>query len=147
MIKKVKLITGEIFKDKRGNLKFINQFNLGEIKRFYQVENSNTKIIRAFHGHFKEAKFVWVVSGSILLCTVFLDHKKNPSKSGKVERFILKADNPQIVYIPPSFANGFRALETDTKVIFFSTSTLEESKKDDFRFPANYWGEEVWQSD
>ena len=95
----------------------------------------------------KEAKYVYVVTGSILLCTVLLDDGKSPSKDNKVERFILKAGEPQIVYIPPSYANGFRALEPNSKVIFFSTVTLEESQKDDFRFPADYWGKKVWEND
>ncbi len=146
-MKRVKTITGAISKDERGTVKFINGFNFKGIKRFYQIENTDTKIIRAFHGHMKEAKYVYVVSGAILLCTVFLDNVKNPSKENKVERFVLKAGNPQIIYIPSSYANGFKALAPNTKVVFFSTSTLEESMDDDFRFPPDYWGKEVWGND
>lgn len=147
MIKKVKIISGEVYKDKRGVLKFINKFNLSGIKRFYQVENTDTKIIRAFHGHMKESKYVYVVSGSILLCAVYLDNANNPSKGNKVEKFVLKASNPQIIHIPPSYANGFKALESSATVIFFSTSTLNESIGDDYRFPSDYWGKEVWEND
>lgn len=147
MKKKVKKITGAISKDERGIVKFINEFNFKGVKRFYQIENADTKIIRAFHGHMKEAKYVYVASGAILLCAVFLDDAKNPSKGNKVERFVLKAGNPQIIYIPPSYANGFKAVESNTRVIFFSTATLKESIKDDFRFPPNYWGEDVWKND
>ena len=140
-------IQGDLSKDERGVVKFINNFKFEGIKRFYIVENINTEIIRAFHGHMKEAKYVFVVSGSILLCTVFLDDKKNPSKENKVEKFVLKSNSPEILYIPPSFANGFRTLEEDTKVIFFSTTTLEESLADDYRFPSNYWGDRVWEDE
>ena len=140
-------INGNFKKDSRGVVKFVNDFNFEGVKRFYLVENADTKIIRAFHGHMQEAKYVYVVSGSILLCTVFLDDAKNPSKENKVERFILKADQPEVLYIPPAYANGFRALEENSKAIFFSTSTLEESLKDDFRFPANYWGSKVWEDE
>ena len=142
-----KKITGGVSQDERGTVKFINEFNFRKVKRFYQVENVNTKIIRAFHGHMKEAKYVYVVSGSILLCAVFLDDDKNPSKENTVERFTLKANIPQIVYIPPSYANGFKTIEPNTKVIFFSTSTLQESNKDDVRFPPDYWGKKVWEND
>jgi dTDP-4-dehydrorhamnose 3,5-epimerase len=34
------------------------------------------------------------------------------------------------------------SLTEDAKLIFFSTSTLEESKDDDFRYPARYW--DIW---
>ncbi len=141
------IINGKLRSDERGVVKFINDFNFEGIKRFYLIENANTKIIRAFHGHMKEAKYVYVVSGSILLCTVFLDDSKNPSRENKIEKFILKADLPQMLYIPPSYANGFRVLEENVKVIFFSTSTLEESLKDDFRFPPDYWGSKVWKDE
>jgi len=95
----------------------------------------------------KESKYVYVVSGSILLCAVYLDDANNPSKDNKVGKFVLKAGNPQIIHIPPSYANGFKALESSAKVIFFSTSTLKESMGDDYRFPSDYWGKEVWEND
>ena len=37
------------------------------------------------------------------------------------------------------FANGFKTLTPDAKLMFFSTSTLEESQGDDIRFDAYYW--------
>ncbi|EKD44060.1 MAG: hypothetical protein ACD_72C00011G0003 [uncultured bacterium] len=60
-------------------------------------------------------------------------------------RTVLSARKPQILYIPPGFANGFIALEPDTKVIFFSTSTIIEAQKDDYRYPADYWGKDIWK--
>lgn len=144
---KLEKIQGKIFHDVRGSVSFVSDFSFKDVKRFYQVENINTEFIRAFHGHMKEAKYVYVVAGAILLCTVFLDDEKTPSKDNKVEKFILKADDPQIIYIPPSYANGFKALEPKSKVVFFSTTTLEESQKDDYRFPADYWGKKVWEND
>lgn len=142
---KIKKIKGGIFKDKRGQVSFVNGFTFKDIKRFYQVENIDQKYIRAFHGHQTEAKYVYVVSGAILLCAVYLDNLKFPSKKNKVQRFILSDKKPEIVYIPPKYANGFKALRPNTKVIFFSTSKLEESLEDDYRFPPDYWGQKVWE--
>ena len=141
---KIKIIKGDLKSDERGNVRFINDFHFEDVKRFYQVENATQDVVRAFHAHMKEGKYVYVASGSILLCAVFLDDVNNPSKENKVEKFILNSNNPEIVYIPPSFANGFKALEPNTKVIFFSTSTLEQSLEDDYRFAPDYWGD-VWQ--
>jgi len=47
------------------------------------------------------------------------------------------------LYIPAGFANGFMSLTSDTQIIFFSTSTIDESKGDDFRFDARYW--DIWE--
>jgi len=143
--KEIQLINGGSAIDDRGMLTFINEFNFYGVKRFYQVLNFSTSTIRAFHGHLKEAKYVYVVKGSAIVAAVKLDDIESPSKNLKVKRFILSDKNPQILFIPPKYANGFRPLENDTRIVFFSTSTLEESKDDDYRFPADYWGKEVWK--
>lgn len=140
-----KIIEGGMGLDDRGTVAFVNNFNFEGVKRFYCVENFELSTIRAFHGHEKEAKYVFVPRGSILLAMVKMDSKTNPSKSNPVQRVVMSERKSQIVFIPPGYANGFRALEPNTKVIFFSTSTLDESKGDDYRFPADYWGKQVWE--
>ena len=141
-----KCIDGGIAKDERGQLVFANGFEMSDVRRFYMVENSSLDVIRAWHGHAKEAKYVFVVSGSALVAAVFLDDLQKPNKENKIYKQVLSADKPAIFHVPGGYANGFRALEPGTKVIFFSTSTLEESKNDDFRFPIDYWGTEVWEN-
>jgi dTDP-4-dehydrorhamnose 3,5-epimerase len=139
------LINGGIAVDDRGTLNFANDFNFYGVKRFYQVQNFNTSTIRAFHGHLNEAKYVFVSKGSAIVAAVRLDDIKSPSKNQKVNRYILSDRNPQILFIPPKYANGFKPLEEDTRIIFFSTSSLEESKGDDYRFPIDYWGKDIWE--
>ena len=141
----LRLIPGGVAVDDRGCLAFANDFNFYGVKRFYQVQNFSTSTIRAFHGHLKEAKYVFVAKGSAIVATVELDDIKAPSKNQKVNRFILSDKKPQVLFIPPNYANGFRPLEEDTRILFFSTSSLEESKGDDYRFPVDYWGKEVWE--
>ncbi|MHA2181905.1 MAG: NAD-dependent epimerase/dehydratase family protein [Promethearchaeota archaeon] len=141
----LQLIKGGIAVDDRGSLNFANDFNFYGIKRFYQVQNFSTSTIRAFHGHLKEAKYVYVAKGSAIVAAVKLDNIESPSKHQEVNRFILSDKNPQILFIPPKHANGFRPLENDTRIIFFSTSSLEESKGDDYRFPIDYWGNKIWE--
>lgn len=140
-----KLIEGGLAVDERGRVTFANNFSFDSIKRFYLVENLPLKPVRAFHGHMKEAKYALVISGSALLAVVALDNVKEPAKTNEIHRFVLSANKPSILYIPPGYANGFRTLEPGTKIIFFSTATLEESKNDDFRFPEDYWGKEIWE--
>lgn len=143
--KELQLIEGGIAVDDRGSLNYANAFNFYGVKRFYQVQNFNTSTIRAFHGHMHEAKYVYVPKGSAIVAAVKLDDIKSPSKHQKVNRFILSDRHPQILYIPPKYANGFKSLEDDTRILFFSTSSLEETKDDDFRFPADYWGKKIWE--
>lgn len=142
---RIRIIHGNSIIDRRGKLSFVNNFSFKEVKRFYQVENSSLRIPRAFHGHMKEAKYVYVSSGSIILAAVSLDNPASPSKNSPMHRMILSGKQPTVVYIPPGYANGFRALEKRTAVLFFSTASLEESLADDYRYPFDYWGQDVWK--
>ncbi len=144
-IEKPYLIEGGFTIDDRGQVSFVNDFDFKNVKRFYMVENFSTETIRAFHGHLKESKYVFVVSGSALVIAVKIDDVKNPNKNQEIHRFVLSSRKPAILYIPAGYANGFKSLEENTKILFFSTSSLEESKVDDYRFPYDYWGKEIWQ--
>lgn len=141
----ITVIKGDLATDDRGTLRFVNDFEFSNIKRFYQVENHNINTIRAFHGHLKEAKYVYVSKGSIILCAVVLDNISRPDRNAKLERIVLTSTKPTIVYIPPGYANGFKALEKGTVVIFFSTVSIAETKDDDYRFPYDYWGTSIWE--
>ena len=130
-----KLYQGAQSIDDRGYVTFVNDFNFQNVKRFYQVENHEAGFIRAWHGHVNEGKYVFVSNGSIKLKIAPLVIKGDQVLlSDKSEQFYLTSRDPKVLYIPPGFANGFQTLEPNTKALFFSTSTLEESKGDDYRF-------------
>lgn len=132
----MRIIKGNSAIDERGKLSFVNDFDFSGVKRFYVVENHSKGFVRAWHGHIKEAKYVYVVSGAILLGAVDLD-------SGDISTHVLSAEKPEIVHIPPNHANGFKTLQNGSKVMFFSTTTLGEFEDDDIRFPANEW--DIWE--
>lgn len=135
----VELISGGIAVDDRGQISFCNDFDMRGIRRFYCVSNHEPLFIRAWHGHKKEEKFVYVVSGAAIVAAVMVDDWDKPSKDLEVQRFVLSEKKPAILKIPKGHANGFRTLLPDTKIVFFSTSTLEESLGDDYRFDSYYW--------
>ena len=140
-----KKIKGNKFTNDKGTIKFVNDFSLKRFKRFYQIDLPKAAIIRAFHGHMKESKAVFVISGSILLFIAKLTDKNIPSKKIKPKKIILSSDFPSIYFIPPKYANGIMSLEKNTRVIFFSDKTLKESEKDNCRFPQDYWGKNIWK--
>lgn len=141
----IRFYEGGIGVDDRGCVTFVNTFDFSNVKRFYMVENFDPSTIRAFHGHKNEGKYVFVSKGSAIVAAVPMDDTESPSRSNPVTRVILSDRKPTVMYIPPGYANGFRAIEEGTKIIFFSSSTLEESKGDDYRFPADYWGSDIWE--
>jgi dTDP-4-dehydrorhamnose 3,5-epimerase-like enzyme len=133
-----KIINGGISVDDRGSVRFVNDFNFDGVKRFYQVENHKRGFIRAWHGHKKEGKYVYLTSGSALIGVVNMETED-------VQKFVLSDKSPKILWIPPGHYNGFKSLEENTKILFFSTSTLEESLGDDIRQQHDKW--DIWSDD
>ena len=137
------LMAGGLAADDRGELGFVNDFRFTGVQRFYTVANYRQGFIRAWHGHKREAKYVTAVSGAAVVGAVRVDNWDEPSRDLPVDRFVLSALKPSVLFIPSGFANGFMSLTSDLKLMFFSTSSLEESQGDDFRFDARYW--DIWQ--
>lgn len=129
----MQLIKGDLSVDDRGIVTFVNNFDFKDVKRFYMVSNHSKGFVRAWHGHKKEAKYVFVTKGAIILALVDME-----DTSLAEERVVLSANKPQIAYIPAGKFNGFKTLTDDTQVIFFSTATMEETKGDDYRRSAEH---------
>jgi len=140
---KLKILHGGIAVDDRGEVGFVNDFDFAGVKRFYTVANHRIGFVRAWHAHRNEAKYVMVLEGAALVGAVAIDDWENPSKEAEVARFVLSAKKPSVLFIPAGYANGFMSLTEDARLVFFSTSTLEESMGDDIRYDARYW--DIWQ--
>jgi len=138
-----RLIEGILAVDDRGSVSFVNDFTFDGIRRFYVVSNHHAGFVRAWHGHREEGKYVAALIGCAIVAAVEIDDWASPSKSLPVHRYVLSADKPAVLHIPPGFANGFMTLTADTKLVFFSTASVAESQRDDFRFDARYWN--PWQ--
>lgn len=134
----LKILQGGISVDDRGSVRYVNDFQFDQVKRFYHVENHRSGYIRAWHGHKKEGKYVYLVSGSALIGIVDMETEN-------IEKFILSDKSPKILWIPPGKYNGFKSLEENTKILFFSTSTINESIDDDIRKPYDQWN--IWEED
>ncbi len=135
----IRLFKGGLAVDDRGEVGFINDFKFDRVKRFYWVTNHKSGFVRAWHAHRREEKYITVAQGAALIGVVKIDDWEKPSKDAKVWRYVLSADQPSILHVPAGYANGFMSLTKDAKIIFYSTSTLEESQGDDFRYDAYYW--------
>jgi dTDP-4-dehydrorhamnose 3,5-epimerase len=137
------LIPGGLAIDDRGELRFANDFDFAGVRRFYAVTNHRRGFVRAWHAHRREAKYVCVLRGAAVVGAVAIDDWTSPSRDLPVHRFVLSAERPAVLFVPPGCANGFMSLTDDALVIFFSTSSLEESRADDVRFDARHW--DIWR--
>lgn len=138
-MKVFKEIKGGVAIDDRGSLSFINDFDAEKlgIKRFYIVQNHNDNFVRAWHGHRTEKKYVYCIEGTALLGIISFENMKKIKEGSSYpeldDRIILDARVSKLIEIPNMYYNGFKLLTRNTKLMFFSTSTLEESANDDFR--------------
>jgi len=138
-----KIIKLEYYSDDRGYLvpltNGLKKIIRKEIKRTYVLENYGKGIIRGFHFHKNEIKIFHVVHGAAKFIAI------NPKRPEK-DRYIFTTSNhcPQLVIIPPGYANGWVSLEDNTIIVALSTSTFEESVNDDIRYDPYKWGD-VWK--
>ena len=136
-----KLIDGGIYTDQRGSIRFVNDFDLSPIKRFYITSNADTNVIRAWQGHKIESKWFYCVSGVFDVRLIKIDYWEKPSLDLSVEKYILSSDEPKVLFISKGYLNGFRALEKNSKLIVFSDCTLNESMKVIYILKNNLWFE------
>lgn len=132
-------IEGDCAIDDRGKLKFCNDFDMKSVRRFYTVSNHSAQFIRAWHAHEYEAKFVYVSAGAAMIAAVKIDKWKDPNPDLEISRFFLSEEKPGVLHIPGGYAHGSMTLKANTQILFFSTTTLEDSLDDDMRYPYNYW--------
>ena len=118
---------------------FANDFDMKSVRRFYTVSNHNSGFIRAWHGHKQECKYIFIVNGSTIIATVKINNWNKPSKDLEINRFVLSSKKPSILFIPGGYAHGYKTLTEETKLIFFSTASLDDSINDDYRFDAYFW--------
>lgn len=134
------IFNGGVAADDRGTVKFVNDFDFAGVRRFYQVENHRSGFIRAWHGHRKEGKYVYVVTGAALIGVVEFERK-----DAEVKKVVLCEESPKVLWIPAGNANGAMTLRPNTKIMYFSTATMEETQGDDIRFPYDEWN--IWEED
>lgn len=137
--KEPSIITAGQHTDERGRLTFFNDFDMTPVKRLYMIEHPDTTVIRAWQGHKVEQKWFYVIAGSFKVVLILPGDWESPSENVEVKEFILEAGKSQVLHIPGGYANGFKALQPNSKMIIFSDFSIEDAGKDDFRFDKNRW--------
>ena len=133
------LLKGGSFSDSRGSMRFVNDFRFIDVKRFYFIKHPGTSVVRAWQGHRFEKKYFYPISGSFVIAWVKIDDFENPSDNLIPEYHILQAKNSEILSVPKGYANGLKALEPDSELMIFSDLSLEESTRENIRYPADWW--------
>ena len=133
------IITAEEFPDSRGILFAFNDFDMREVVRRYEILPAAEGAIRAWQAHKQEKKWFYCIAGSFHVALVKIANFESPATNPDVTNFHLRAEHPQILAIPGGYANGYRALEPNSRLIVYSNFTLSQSAEDDYRYPEEYW--------
>ena len=132
-------LKGGTFTDERGTLSFINEFDLSPVKRMYTIIHPDKTVVRAWQGHQQESKWFKCIKGSFVVAWKKIDDFSNPSPLPPPEYVILDGKQPEILFIPPGFANGLKALENNSEILVFSDHKLGDSLDDKIRFDKDLW--------
>lgn len=136
---KAQLIKGGFYKDERGQIDYINDFDVSPVSRFYAITHQTTAQVRAWQAHRVESKWFCCVQGRFEVRLVKIDNWENPSDALPVEIFTLDAADPAVLSVPPGYANGLQALENNSKILVFSDFGLQHSLEEKIRFDKNKW--------
>jgi dTDP-4-dehydrorhamnose 3,5-epimerase len=133
------LIQGGIFNDMRGSLRFVNENNPGNFRRFYIITPSSSKIVRAWQGHKSEEKAFFAIQGSFIIAVVKPACFDEPADSETPELFELAETNNNLLRVPAGCYTGIKAREDKSMLLVLSNFDLAESKSDDYRQPPDKW--------
>lgn len=125
----VQLIRGGSHVDARGCLRFCNDFDMSEVKRFYTISNSAAEPQRGWIMHKRETKWFFPVTG-VTKVKIESDIRSTPTPI----LYTLDARHPQVLCVPP---NNWFCIEQDgtAEVQVFSNCCVGEFVDDDFRRP------------
>jgi len=123
----VRVINGGRHCDARGSLRFCNDFDMTEVKRFYTIANSDKLPKRGWIMHKRETKWFFPTTG-VTNVEIEVDGAQQRSS------YRLDAASPAILVVPPYH---WFCIEQDgaSEVQVFSNCFVGEFPNDDFRRP------------
>jgi dTDP-4-dehydrorhamnose 3,5-epimerase-like enzyme len=136
---RAEIIDGSLHVDDRGSLAFFNNFAFRGIERFYIIRPAKPKAVRGWVGHRREQKWFTAVAGVLAIAVVRPDDWQSPSSQLPVSSFILTAEVPRILSVPPGYATAILAINPRSALMVFSTGKIEDAVSDTFRFPTDLW--------
>lgn len=139
MSKQMKIITGGLAKDIRGQIRFVNDFDMSMVKRFYIIQNADTNLVRGWRGHQIEQRWFYVLSGAFELDLIQIDDWISPSKDLVVEHLTIKNTDMNVIHIPAGYATAFRALEAGSELLVYANYDINHSALDDHTWPIDYF--------
>ena len=135
----VETIKGGIPKDHRGNIKFVNDFDMSLVKRFYIISNADTELVRGWRAHRIEQRWFYVLAGSFAMEFVEIEDWENTPTDSPVQSQVLNASDLSVLHMPTGYALAFKALAPNSQLLVYSDYGIKDAAKDDYVFPVDYF--------
>lgn len=133
------LIKGGIAKDHRGQIRFVNDFDMSEVKRFYIIKNIDTDLIRGWRAHRIEQRWFYPLSGAFEVKVIKIDDWEKPSPELDIETIVLKAEAHQLLHIPVGYGTALRALDENSELLVFADYGIDNAINDDYIWKLDYF--------
>lgn len=132
-------IQGGIAKDHRGQIRFVNDFDMSLVKRFYMIKNADVDLIRGWRAHRIEQRWFYVVAGAFEIDLVQIDNWEKPTTDLPIEKLQLDTTAMQVLHVPVGYGTAFRALQPDSELLVFADYGIENAPLDDHTWPLDYF--------
>lgn len=133
------IIQGGLAKDHRGEIRFVNDFDMSMVKRFYIIRNADVDLIRGWRAHKIEQRWFYVLSGSFSIDIVKIDDWNDIPRDLPVRKELFKVDDGSILHLTKGYGTAFRALEPDSELLVFSDHRIDHALFDDHTYPIDYF--------
>lgn len=138
-IASIQTIQGGIAQDQRGHIRFVNDFDMSLVKRFYMIKNADVELVRGWRAHRIEQRWFYVVAGAFEVELIQIDNWDEPAKDLPIERVNLESANMEVLHVPKGYGTTFRALQPDSELLVFADHGIEHAPLDDYTWPLEYF--------
>jgi len=132
------LILGGNHQDKRGVLKYNNDFDVALVKRMYIIENIDTVFVRGWQGHKIEQRWFTAVTGRFKIELIKIDDWENPSKELEIITFEISNKNADVLHIPQGYISSIQAMTVASRLFVMADYRLNEIQ-DEYKFSSDYF--------
>lgn len=137
--KDYELITGGISKDTRGQIRYVNDFDMAPVKRFYIIKNKDVELIRGWRGHRIEQRWFYALSGTFVIYLIHIDNWEEASRDLPIGKIVLYAEKHNMLHIPNGYATAIKALVPNSELLIYADYDLTHAVNDDYTWALSYF--------
>ncbi|WP_312906059.1 hypothetical protein [Sphingobacterium multivorum] len=135
----INIIKGGTAKDHRGQIRFVNDFCMSAVQRFYIIKNADVDLVRGWRAHKIEQRWFYVLNGAFEFDFVKIDNWENPARELPIERRIIRANDMELMHVPAGYGTAFKALEINSELLVYSDYEIAHAVNDDYVYPIDYF--------